>query len=322
MLPRRPILLITLGLLVLAGLGLRDWPLEGRKALAFANRALTPYGLTVSAEGPATFRLLPLPQVAMSRIRVADATGPVLVEGEILVTEIDPWGLATGRSPVGALRLDKGRLSHDADAWAGPVARIREKGGTGLVPPRITLTGARIGDGRQARDIELDVAWPILTGAVAVTARATWRDVPTQLSLSRLRLSDLFSGHRTPFAAEAAWPGGGLSLDGMALLPAELAGGPTFAGHARLRTDSLPTTLAWLGGDAPLAPLTAAFSLEGNFETQGRAVSWPLLKIGAGSTVLEGAGAFSLGTGEAPRLSARRRSLPTGSISRRWRAPS
>ena len=58
--------------------------------------------------------------------------------------------------------------------------------------------------------------------------------------------------------AEAAWPGGSLAFDGMALLPAEAAGAPSLSGRARFETSSLPETLAWIGSEAPLAPLAGA----------------------------------------------------------------
>ncbi|MCJ2014670.1 AsmA-like C-terminal region-containing protein [Methylobacterium sp. J-076] len=302
--PRRPIIALALGALVLAGLGLRDWPVEGRKAVAYANGPLASYGLTLTAEGSATVRLLPLPSLSLSRVRVADASGPVLLEGDHLTADLDPLSLVSGRAPVDGLTLDGGRISDEASAWAGPLGRLREGGRGGLHPPRIVLRGATLGDGAQARAIDLDIGWPFWSGAVALDASLTWRGVPTRVSLTRLRPTDLIDGHRSPFAAQATWPGGSLAFDGTALLPAEAAGSPSLSGRARFETASLPETLGWIGCEAPLGPLAGAFSLEGAFEAQGRAVSWPVLRVGAGSAVLEGAGAFSLGMGEVPRLSA------------------
>lgn len=300
---RIPLHLLAVGALVLAGFGLRDWPVEGRRAVAFANRSLAAYGLSLSAGGRASVRLLPFPSVSLERVQVAGASGPVLIEGDRLVAEIDPIGFLGGRMPVGTLRFEGSQISPDASAWTDPLARIRHGVGTGHRPPRVTLTGARLGDGGQARDIDLDVTWPFWSGAVRLEASLTWRGVPTELTLSRLRPADLIEGHRSPFAAEVTWPGGSLALDGMALLPAETAVSPSLSGHARFETASLPETLAWIGREAPLAPLAGAFSLEGAFEAQGRAVSWPVLRVGAGSAVMEGAGAVSLGSAASPRLS-------------------
>ena len=300
---RRPTILLAIGALAVAGLGLRDWPMRTDRAVAFADRPLAAYGLTLTASGPASFRLLPFPSVSLGEVRIADASGPILIDNAHLTADIDPVGLATGRSPIGGLRFEGGRLSAERTAWASPLTRIREGVGIGQRPPRVTVSGADVGAGDEVRGLELDIAWPFWSGSVAATARLTWRGVPARLSLSRLRPSDLIDGHGSPFVAEATWPGGGLSLDGTALLPAEAAGSPSLSGRARFETTSLPETLAWLGWDAPLAPLTSAFSLEGAFEAQGRVVSWPILRIGTGSTAMEGAGAFSLGSGDAPRLS-------------------
>lgn len=302
--PRRPIFVLVLGAFVLAGLGLREWPIEPRRAVAFTGRALAPLGLTLASEGPASLRLLPFPSVTLSAVRVSDASGPVLIEGEHLVAGLDPVAFVTGQNPVGGVRLEKPRLSPDGSAWGGLVHRLRD----GAVarwasPPRLTLSGGILGSGDQVRDLDLDVAFPFWSGAVSAKATLAWRGVPTRLSLTRLRMADLVEGHRSPFAAEAAWPGGALAFDGTALLPAEAAGSPSLSGRARFETRSLPETLAWIGRDAPLGPLAGAFSLEGAFEAQDRAMSWPVLRVGAGSTVMEGAGAVSLGTGERPRLS-------------------
>lgn len=301
--PRRPLFVFALGAVSLAGLGLRDWPMEGSRATAFANRSLSAYGLSLSAGETASVRFLPFPSISLDRVQVAATGGAPLVESDHLVAEIDPLGFVIGRSPIGALRLDGGRISSEASAWAGPVRRLRRGVGTGQHPPRVIVTGGRLGDGGQARDIDLDVAWPFWSGTVGLTASLTWRGVPTRISLSRLRPADLIDGHRSPFVAEAAWPGGVLAFDGMALLPAEAAGAPSLSGRARFETASLPETLAWIGSEAPLAPLAGAFSLEGAFEAQGRAVSWPVLRVSAGTTVMEGAGAFSFGSAAAPRLS-------------------
>lgn len=301
--PRRPLILLAIGTLCVAGLGLRDWPMEKNRAVALADGPLSAYGLTLTASGPASMRILPFPSVSLGKVRIADASGPTLIESDRLTADIDPIGFVMGRSPVGALRFEGGRLSAERSAWANPLSRIREGVGGGQHPPRLTVTRADLGAGDEVRGIDLDIGWPFWSGTVAAKASLTWRGVPARLSLSRLRPSDLIDGHRSPFVAEATWPGGALSLDGVALLPAEAAGSPSLSGQARFETASLPETLAWIGRDAPLAPLTGAFSLEGAFEAQGRAVSWPVLRIGTGSTVMEGAGAFSLGTGEAPRLS-------------------
>ncbi|MGC5778986.1 AsmA family protein [Methylobacterium sp. NFXW15] len=303
--PRRPILLLAIGALALAGLGLRDWPVDSRKAIAFAQRPLSTYGLMLTADGPASLRLLPFPSFSLAQVRIADASGPTLIESRHLTADIDPLAFLTGRSPVGGLRFEDSTLSAERAAWAQPFARIREGvAGGGQHPPRLTLSGATLGEGADIKDIGLDVAWPFWSGAVEAKAHLTWRGVPTRIALTRLRPSDLFEGQRSPFAAEATWPGGGLAFDGTALLPAEAAGSPSLSGRARFQTKSLPETLAWIGRDAPLSPLTGAFSLEGAFEAQGRTVSWPVLRVGAGNAVMEGAGGFALSGGDNPRLSA------------------
>ena len=300
---RRPLLVLAVGALALAGLGLRDWPVDRSRAAAFVNRTLGAYGLSLSADGPATFRLLPLPRLDLSRIRLAATGGAALAAGEHLAVEIDPFGIVTGGNPVGGVRLDTAWLSPDEAAWSPPLSRLRQGLGNGLAPPRLSLAGARIGDDGLARDLTLDVSWPLWGGGMSAKASLVWRGVPARLSLTRLRAADLLEGRRSPFAAEVTWQDGSLALDGTLAPEAGAEAPATFAGRARFETRSLADTLAWVGRDAPLAPLAGAFSAEGTFETQGRAVSWPTLRIVTGNATLEGAGAFSLGAIERPRLS-------------------
>jgi AsmA protein len=302
---RRPILFLALGSLIVAGLGLRDWPVDGGRATAFAGGAFAGYGLTVSGQGPASLTLLPLPRLTLSRVRVAAPTGPLLAEGDRLRIDLDPFGLLAGRATVSGLRLDGARLSGDAAQWRGPVARFAEQVRSGVVtrPRRITVSGARFAAGDAARDIDLDIAWPFWSAAAEGQASLTWRGVPTRIALTHLRPAEIASGRHSPFTAEVTWPGGSLTADGTVEAAGPAASLPTLAGQARFETRSLPETLSWIGQEAPLSPLAGAFSIAGRFETADRSVSWPNLRIGLGQNLLEGAGAVALGTGEAPRLS-------------------
>lgn len=301
---RRPILILALGSLVVAGLGLRDWPVDGDRAVAFAGRAFDAYGLALTAEGPASLTLMPLPRLTLGGVRVASgSTGPALVEDGRLVLDLDPVGLLTGRAALGGLRLDGARLSREAD-WDAPLAQLSAlvRSGATVRPRRIFLTNARLAEGDDARDIDLDLAWPFWSGSAESTVSLTWRGVPTRITLAKLRPTDIARGLSSPFTAAVTWPGGSLAADGTvaAGTGADL---PAVAGQMRLETRSLPESLAWIGRSAPLSPLAGAFSIAGRFETKGRSVAWPGLRIGVGQNVLEGAGAVALGPGEAPRLS-------------------
>ena len=161
----------------------------------------------------------------------------------------------------------------------------------------------RIDGGGEARDIDLDIAWPFWSGSAEGRGSLTWRGVPTRLALTHLRPADLGAGRSSPFTADVTWPGGSLAVDGTVMAAPEGAALPNLTGRLRFETRSLPETVAWIGRDVPLAPLAGAFSVIGRFETAERSVSWPSLRIGLGQNVLEGAGAVAVGPGDAPRLS-------------------
>jgi AsmA protein len=302
---RRPILILALGSLIVAGLGLRDWPVDGARATAFADRAFETYGLSVRVEGPASLTLLPLPRLTLNRVRVVAASAaPALAEDGRLVLDLDPLSLLAGRAAVGGLRLDGARVSGDAD-WRAPIARLAEQARAGATvrPRRIIVSGARLAGGDEARDIDLDFTWPFWSTSAEGHASLTWRGVPTRIALAGLRPADLVQGRRSPFTAEVAWAGGSLAADGTVAAPGAGAALPALTGQVRAETRSLPDFLAWIGRDVPLSPLAGAFSIAGRFETADRSVSWPSLRIGLGQNVLEGAGAVALGPGDTPRLS-------------------
>jgi AsmA protein len=302
---RRP-LLLALGSLLVAGLGLHDWPVDAGRATAVAVRALDEAGLALSAQGPARLTLLPLPRLSIGQVRLAAGTaGPPLAEGARLIIEFDPVGLLVGRARAGGLRLEEASLVPDPVGWRGPLTRLSEQVRSGAAGAlrRITLSHARVADGGAARDIDLDLTWPFWSGSAEARASLTWQGVPARIALTHLRPSAFAQAGRSPFTAAATWPGGSLAAEGTVTLPADGAAMPVLAGQARVETRSLPETLAWLGHAAPLSPLVEAFSIDGRFETADRSVSWPSLRLGLGQNVLEGAGAVSFGHQSAPRVS-------------------
>jgi AsmA protein len=303
---RRPTLVLALGSLIVAGLGLRDWPVDGGRATAFAGQALDAYGLTLSAQGPASLTVLPLPRLTLGRVRIAAGTaGPALVEEGRLSIDLDPFSLLGGRAAIGGLRLEGARLSGEVADWGGPLGRLgaQVRSDVSARPRRIIVTGAWIAQGTEVRDLDLDLAWPFWSGSAEGHAKLTWRGVPTQVALTHLRPADMALGGRSPFTADVTWPGGSLAAEGTVEASPETAALPNLIGQVRFETRSLPETLSWIGRDVPLSPLAGAVSVTGSFETAERSVSWPSLRVGFGQNVLEGAGAVALGPGDAPRLS-------------------
>ena len=304
--PRRPIFLLTLAGVILVGLGLQDWPVDGRRAMTFAGRALDEYGLSLTGEGPARLTLLPLPRLSLGPVRVAAGpTGPTLAKAGSLTVDLDPLGLLAGRATLGGLRLDGAQLSSDAAAWSVPLAQLAAlmRSGATQRPRWLSVTGARIAEGDEARDIDLDLAWPFWSASAEAHASLTWRGVPTRIALTHLRAADIVQGHPTPFTAAVTWPDGNLAVDGTASPSPQGGALPALAGRARFKSRSLSETLAWLRRDAPLSPLARAFSVDGQFDVSDRSVSWPRLRVGLGDDVLEGAGAVTLGPGTGSRLS-------------------
>ncbi|WP_342106959.1 AsmA family protein [Methylobacterium sp. SI9] len=303
---RRPIVLLGPLVLIAVGLGLHDWPVDGGRVQAFADRALKDYGLTLTVQGPATLTPLPRPRLTFGRVRItADDGGSPLVDAGRLGIDLDPVGLLTGRVAAGGLHLAGGILSGRAADWRGVLAHLTERVRAGATahPTRLTVTGARTTQDGPARDIDLDLSWPSWSASAEVAARLTWRGVPMRITVAHVRPNDFVLGRRSPITGEATWPTGSLAVDGTVETAVSGSAWPSLAGQMRAETRSLPESLAWIGLKVPLSPLAGAFSLTGLFETADRSVSWTRLRLGLGRNVLEGAGAVMLGSGDAPRLS-------------------
>ncbi|MEL6062669.1 MULTISPECIES: AsmA family protein [unclassified Methylobacterium] len=303
---RRPIVLLVPFSLIAVGLGLHDWPVDGGRAQAFADRALRPYGLSLTIQGPATLTPLPLPRLTFERARItADGGGSPLVDEGRLGIDLDPFKLLTGHAAAGGLHLAGGVLSVRTGDWSGVRARLADQVRSGMTahPSRITVRGTRASGYGAVRDIDLDMSWPSWSASAEGSARLTWRDVPTRVTVAHFRPKDFVAGGRSPITGEVTWPEGSLAVDGTVGPAVPGQAWPSLAGQMRAETRSLPESLAWLGLKAPLSPLAGAFSLTGLFETADRSVSWTRLRLGLGQNVLEGAGAVLLGPGDAPRLS-------------------
>ena len=112
---RATILALALGSLILAGLGLRDWTIDPARASVYAGRTLSGYGIAQTEDGPASYRLLPLPRLTLHRVRLATSS----TEGAL---NADGGRLGAGRIERGAAHAsnsDPCRLAGSSCRGAG-----------------------------------------------------------------------------------------------------------------------------------------------------------------------------------------------------------
>ena len=116
-----------------------------------------------------------------------------------------------------------------------------------------------------------------------------WNDTPTQFSLSGVRLDELFSGRESSFSASATWPAGNLAAEGSG----SFADGLSLRGQGSLQSRSLRETLTWAGTDIALSPFLDSLAIDGTFESSGRTLLLPSMRMRLGDNSLEGAGSIS-----------------------------
>ncbi|WP_043749681.1 AsmA family protein [Methylobacterium nodulans] len=297
---RRSILVLCGGAsaLVLAAAACQSWTVATPAARAFVGRHLArAYGLTFEAQGPTTLALLPAPRLRFQHVRVLNG-GRLLAESRSLEVQLGLGALLTGQAEAAALTLAGTRLvlPEDDDRWAGPLARLTARLADGARPlRRLSVTEGRITAGESGSDrlgdLTLSVSWPRAGAGLDLSGRFSWRGVPTHVVFAAARPLDLAMGTPSPVRATIAWPSGSLDLDGTG----SWQGGPALAGEGRFTTRALSETLAWVGARAPLAPALGRVTLEGRFEARPDTLAMPSLRLVLADTVLDGAGAATLG---------------------------
>ncbi|TXM75305.1 AsmA family protein [Methylobacterium sp. WL69] len=311
---RRLVPLLGLGAVAagLAGACL-PWTVPTQRAVAFVGGPLAQsYGIALTASGPAEVALLPLPRLSLGGVRFAATAGDAapLAEGGALKLQLNLFALLAGRIEVNTASLEGGTVSlptrDDDPRWAAPRAQAARLVEPGSAHPRrltlsqVTVTGRDPRDGRvqTAQEVDLTVSWPSWSAQVDVAGAFRWNAVPARFTLTGLRVANLATGARSPFAATADWPAGSLSVEGEGSLGSGSPdGGLALTGSASLRTRSLPETLGWVGGDLALSPMIEAFALAGAFEVRDRTLLLPSLRLDVGDNRFEGAGSVALAGG-------------------------
>ncbi|KQO42358.1 MULTISPECIES: AsmA family protein [unclassified Methylobacterium] len=313
---RRLLPAVCIGSLVLALIAAcLPWSVASARLTRGVGKSLaTGYGIAMTAGGRAGIALLPIPRLDFEGVRLSAGTvdGPLLAEGGTLTLKLGIRALLAGRIEIDTLSLERTTITLPVDdgdrRWVEPFRRLKARlteGGASR-PRRISLTDAilvgrdpRDGSAQTASDVDLVLAWPFWSSQTNVAGSFVWNETPTRFSLSGVRLDELFSGRESPFSASATWPAGQMTAEGSG----SLADGVSLRGQGSLQTRSLRETLAWAGTDIALSPLLDTFAIDGTFESSGRNLLLPTMRLRLGDNSLEGAGSISFGQGR-PALQA------------------
>lgn len=303
---RRLLPALCIGSLVLALIAAcLPWSVASARLTRGVGKALaTNYGIAMKAEGSAGVALLPIPRLDFEGVRLSAGTldGPLLADGGSLTLKLGIRALLAGRIEIDTLSLERTTITlpqDDGDSrWVEPLRRLRARltqGGASR-PRRISLTDAtlsgrdpRDGSAQTARDVDLVLAWPFWSSQMNAAGSFIWNDTPTQFSLSGVRLDELFSGRESSFSASATWPAGNLAAEGSG----SFADGLSLRGQGSLQSSSLRETLTWAGTDIALSPFLDSLAIDGTFESSGRTLLLPSMRMRLGDNSLEGAGSIS-----------------------------
>lgn len=280
-----------------------------RVVAALARQVQQSCGMSVAADGPLTFTLLPMPQFLLAGVRLASADGVFDAQAEELRGQLRLLPLLQAQLRLRKVSVTRSRIivtltEQPAPSVAGTLTRLRGRIGTEpdsrWVPriDRFVLTDAQI-DIRAptGRDVaRLDRASLVMNspepdGDIDITASADWKGETAVLSVNGLDLAAIRAGTPQDVEVNLAGRMGRLSLDGRLTWSDR----PLFVGTMRGQTPSISRFARWSGLGADLGDVerNAAIGAVGSVDLDK--AEWPQATLDIGRDRLEGALAVHFG---------------------------
>jgi AsmA protein len=298
--PRRILFAVLIACFAVLAAAVVPWRLSSDALRSWASGPLRRIsGLELTAAGPGTIALLPVPRLRLDSITLAAPDGTPVVRGGPLKGEIRILPLLIGRLEFAELALSGAaidvELGNEATGWEQAIAGLRTRLDPGearghlkrflLKRATLRLHDRRTGFETTVEDINLAADWPTPTSLFGVTGSLTWRGEAVQIKAASLRPEALTAGRASPLTIEASAPLAGLALTGELTLRDE----QQFSGRAAFMTRSLRDFTVWSGVALPLSDVVGPFALDGDVRAVGQGISWPAARLTLGNDRLVGA---------------------------------
>lgn len=227
--------------LAVAGMASAHWTLSGdalRQELS--EQVMQTAGLRATAEGKASFAVLPRPRIKLENVIISDGKGALVIHTDVLRGHLRLWPLLQGRMELSSVQLVSPEISFDYEGRAfsrlGAIARAAEAAPSSEDAKRADATRvgtisivdgiARFQQLGASRSVTIDkvnltLDWPQVSAPLSLNGTFTWQNEETELAAWLGKPADLLRGQQSAAS---------LKLEGASL---QLAANGTVSGGTR-----------------------------------------------------------------------------------------
>jgi len=303
-------LLLPLALAV-AGMASAHWTLSGdalRQELS--EQVMQTAGLRATAEGKASFAVLPRPRIKLENVIISDGKGALVIHTDVLRGHLRLWPLLQGRMELSSVQLVSPEISFDYEGRAfsrlGAIARAAEAAPSSEDAKRADATRVgtisivdgiarfqQLGASRSVTidKINLTLDWPQVSAPLSLNGTFTWQNEETELAAWLGKPADLLRGQQSAAS---------LKLEGASL---QLATNGTMSGGTRMQFEGRVTAgsrnaaqlLDTLGLKTPLPMALHQVQLAGLARATVHSLALSNLKLSVDGNAFEGTLAIQAG---------------------------
>jgi uncharacterized protein involved in outer membrane biogenesis len=287
------------GLLVLA-LAVMPWNLLGARLTQRAVaqiQAVT--GLESDIGAPATFSILPRPNIAFENVLIHDAGGALRIESPKATANLRLLSLFAGKIELASITLRRPTIFIDTDgrplhqsgliaaAVSGEANAENDAAHIGSLSIESGLAFARSrssGFETLIEDINGTLSWPALGAPANLAGLATWRGMAGRIAATLEHPAMLLRGDMSNAKLSFASPSGSLSFDGRIVSGAN----PQVSGKFTASAPSLDRLLHVFHLEMPLSGAVQAIALSGDLRASAREFSLTGANLKADANNFEG----------------------------------
>jgi len=295
--------------LVLLALALMPWSQVGTRVTQHAVAQIHGVtGLESEIATPATFSLLPRPNIAFENVVIRDAEGALRIESPKATANLRLLSLFAGKIELASITLRRptifietdGRPLHqsgliaaavagqaDANADAAHIGSLSIESGLAFARSRTSGFETLI------EDISGTLSWPSLGAPANLAGLATWRGMAGRISATLERPAMLLRGDTSNAQLSFASTSGSLSFDGHIVSGAN----PQLSGKFTASAPSLDRLLHVFHLEMPMSGAVQAIALSGDLRASTREFSLTGANLKADANNFEGNLALSRSEG-------------------------
>lgn len=287
------------------GAALAPWTLSGdalRRELA--EQVMQTAGLRASAEGKATFAVLPRPRIKLENVIISDDNGALVINSDVLKGNLRILPLLAGRMELASVQLispdiaydhhdapisRQGAIARASDALpATPEAAGADQARLGTISiidgtARIKTRGAK--DSLTIDDINLTLDWPRLSAPASLNGSISWKGETAEIAAWLGKPAAVLRGEESSATLKIDSRSLQATANGAISATPRLQ----FEGRVNAASHSMRALLASFGLQLPLPGPLANVSLSGNARASIRSLALSSLRMSIDGNAFEGA---------------------------------